>query len=424
MATKRMAADSSRHRDGGLRTPLQLWLPQLSASLGRPEISRDFQRAVTEWCGEATVWLSPEFTTIHRWSNDHDVELALPSEAVDRLDVYHIDEKGRVAGPHADQRFPRGRIHGLLSAWLNVGELGGCRSVPAPQGFSIVFPDLSGDDVGYSRVTIAVEPGPTFPQTIDEAASRFRVSWPPEGRALPATLLPDGESMALNPPVSKSTDDEGVRLVTYADGTVAEQVVNRWPAPLNPLMGVFSAFDDLATQRRMTTIARHSAKDLDGALGASRAAAAAYVTPAYVPRAIVWLYATWVHAGPKPILFRAQELGVPADTLRKAYAAHRAGTLQRQDVLAELDRFPQWRNAMAEPVKVHRVWGPLGLFWALLLDQLEARRLFQSCNRCGRLLQGRRGRRFCGPEDNIGCHRARRAADQRRSRGRPSRGSA
>ena len=75
-----------------------------------------------------------------------------------------------------------------------------------------------------------------------------------------------------------------------------------------------------------------------------------------------------------------------------------------------------WRKWLEESVPIRRAWGAVGLFWALLLDRLEARRPFVICERCGRIISGKAGKKFCGKADDAECFNGRRAVDQRRSR--------
>jgi hypothetical protein len=76
----------------------------------------------------------------------------------------------------------------------------------------------------------------------------------------------------------------------------------------------------------------------------------------------------------------------------------------------------EWDRVMGRQVNIRRAWGMLGLFWALLIDELEARRPFPICKRCGWIMQGRQDKRFYGPNDNKCCHLKRGAERQRKSR--------
>jgi hypothetical protein len=77
---------------------------------------------------------------------------------------------------------------------------------------------------------------------------------------------------------------------------------------------------------------------------------------------------------------------------------------------------------MRASIPIRRAYGAVGLFWALLIDRLEASLPYQICERCRYLLEGkRRGKktkRMCGPHDNRRCYNERKAANMRDSRRR------
>jgi hypothetical protein len=84
--------------------------------------------------------------------------------------------------------------------------------------------------------------------------------------------------------------------------------------------------------------------------------------------------------------------------------------------LDEVYKDPWLRKQLLKPMKVRRAWGLPGLMWALLLDRLEAGQSQRTCERCGRLIQGRSNKKLCGKDDNKECYRARKREDRRRSR--------
>ncbi|MGH8059735.1 MAG: hypothetical protein ACREOH_21270, partial [Candidatus Entotheonellia bacterium] len=108
-------------------TPLQLWLPTFGPSLGFPEVGRDMARVLQSWQGESTVWLLPDLNTPRRWWPSGkpvwERTLAIPAEHFDRIDVFHIGANGYVWGPGVHDRFPDGRVEGLLRSWLQAWQL-------------------------------------------------------------------------------------------------------------------------------------------------------------------------------------------------------------------------------------------------------------------------------------------------------------
>lgn len=84
--------------------------------------------------------------------------------------------------------------------------------------------------------------------------------------------------------------------------------------------------------------------------------------------------------------------------------------------------FPTLDDAMAseafweKTVEIQRALGVVGLFWALLIEQLEEGFGFQTCEWCRRLVRGRADKRFCNKRENPDCWRKRRSANRRRQR--------
>ena len=75
--------------------PLQVWLPTLSSTIASPAAGRDRQRAFGQWRGENVVWLLPDLEEIVRWKEKTPRRLmAIPSERLEKIDIYHIAENG------------------------------------------------------------------------------------------------------------------------------------------------------------------------------------------------------------------------------------------------------------------------------------------------------------------------------------------
>jgi hypothetical protein len=303
----------------------------------------------------------------------------------------------------------------LAAMWLNVADLGGCKSVPAPASLTLEFPGIYGEDAKYDRVKISVEAGAAMPTELT-SDGRIRVSWPPRDQPIPATVFPDAESIVLNPPGQRFTDESGVPLVTYNDGSVGHQVINVWPGPIGFLMPSLGSFGDLLAQQQMTAIAKLSTTNLALALRLAREQGAPYLSTGRTTRAFATVYPMLLNDGPLAILNLAENVGVSADVLAEAYAASDDQTLTNERLAEILGPSAEFRRALAQPITIRRAWGALGLFWTLLLEELETRRPFCVCARCGQITSGKKGKRFCGANDNPDCFLGRRAADRRRLR--------
>jgi hypothetical protein len=366
--------------------PLQVWLPTWGPSIGFPEVARDAQRAFRAWQGEHTIWLLQQLPQPGRWQEDGWWHLAILAELLDRAEVFHIGENGYIHGPEAKTRFPQGRINGLLDAWLNVEKLGGVKYAVAPETLQWRCPVIKGDVIEYVEGTVRLLGGGVAPIVARDSDGNGKVQWPPEGH--PGSVSPDAETCAFY----ASRPDHILEDV---------QLLLQWPGPLQALLPLMSGLDDLAAQAQMVQIAQESARDPHRALLRAKALAAPYMTEGSTTQEFAWFWPTYLEGGEAGVVYGAEG---------------RFRLIARS--LAEARRSPAWRAAMTHPVAIRRVWGAVGLCWALLLEQLEAFQPFQVCERCGRILQARQGKRFCGPEDDEACFRQRRASDQSRSRAR------
>jgi hypothetical protein len=241
--------------------------------------------------------------------------------------------------------------------------------------------------------------------SINRESREVTMNWPPDGS--PAPVSPEAESAARFP--SKKLDSHPPTVITDK-GDLALHVFLRWRRPLESMMPLLSSSDDLQAQAQMSAIARQSAADLQGALSAATVAAQPYLSRGYSTIEHSWFRPTLELTGFRHVLFKAQDRGL---TVPK-------GSRHRWDERALKEALEQdsWRKWLAESVPIRRAWGAVGLFWALLLDRLEAQRPFAICDRCGRIISGKAGKKFCGKVDDAECFNGRRAIDQRRSRHR------
>ncbi len=148
--------------------------------------------------------------------------------------------------------------------------------------------------------------------------------------------------------------------------------------PLRALFPPGTGLDDLHAWVRMSRIARQSQADLDAALSAARLYSADYLTDGETMTGAAWF---------GPILAAEGEEGaLIALEVRYGLAARS---------IDEASETNAWREIVMRPVPIHRAWGATGLLYGLMLDRLEQGRGFNACERCGRVLQGKRGKRFC-----------------------------
>lgn len=385
---------------------LQLWLPAFGASIKRSETGRDAMRAYELWQGEPLVWLLPEIRSPSRWEVRGLWNLAVPSEEFDRIDVIHVTEDGRLYAPSAERKLPK-TVDGLLDAWLNVQKAGGASFVYPPRSVTVPVPEIDPmGKVSTGERTFTFNPGTYIPFTCSEASDqegRKVMIWPPDGS--PSPISPEAESAKRYPSKKAGTDPP---MAITDKGDLALQVFLRWPRPVSSIMSLLSGPDDLLAQAQMLRIAGQSTSEHAESLRAAALGAQQYISLGYSTVEHSWFRPTLEEKGIEHVLFKAEDRGLTAllQGRRRWDRAALEQALKRED----------WQKWLGEPVSIRRAWGAAGLFWTLLRDRLENQELFATCERCGRLISGKDGKRFCARSDDLECFNNRRALDQRRSR--------
>jgi hypothetical protein len=234
---------------------------------------------------------------------------------------------------------------------------------------------------------------------LDTESHSVRGKWPDPSQRF-NTKSPDAESQRLFGPFVQTEVDRvpvGVNI-TGDQRTLPLQA--KWAGPLGPLIRPADGLDILLGQQEMAVIARQIVKDLRGAQLEAVRRAAAHIFSGHTTEEKAWFRSVLLEEGEGGVLFEAEKRGFEARSF------------------AELTSNPAFREYMSTKVTIQRAWGPLGLFWALLVEHLENNTGFQVCKRCGGLIGGKRSKRFCGKQDNPSCFNGRRARDQRTSRGK------
>lgn len=369
--------------------PLQCWIPLLGPSVGFSEVRGDVERAHRAWQGETTVWLSPRFDDVVRWAEGPERHVAVPATHVDRIDVYHVGDSGYVWGPASTRRFPGGRVTGLLRAWLNIGKHSWVGYHRAPERIPWRSPQVHGGMVRYLEGTLRVLAGAALPLR-QVHNRRFTCSWEPHGRA--AAVFPDAES-------------GGGYAAPESANTPGFSALLEWPSPLQGMASLMSGLDDQWGQSRMVRLAREADDQLEGVLKQARDEAAPYVKwrEGSTTEGLRWMLPSLVH-----LTMESRQNDPAVITALLAEAAQARFRLHSpQDYSAAMERV----------VPITRAWGMLGLCWALFLEELTRDRV-RACPWCNWIMQGKRGKQRCGPEDNPDCYRKRGAARQHRFRER------
>jgi hypothetical protein len=383
--------------------PLQVALPVFGTSLNA-RVARDAARVFQDWDGDQTVWCMPSLERPSRWRPSANAlpMLAIPAEAFDQVDIYHVDETGSVLGPGAASRFPRGRVDSLLHAWLNIQ--GGVPFVRAEPAVRLSVPCvrdgrivMDGSTAVFEEATVPLEPGPMLQIIgVDVGQRTAEVAWPPSGYPPPVSF--EAESRER---FGRLTATGGGVVVSTTDPTRrALHVECVWPEPLRSLFLTGGGWDSLFTPAKMASIALEESNGAATAALKARATAGPYVAEGdttvellhFFPALMRGADVAWGAAERLKLLDKAPDAVARRD-LRAAYFS--AG----------------WQDDLKRRVSVRRCWGPIGLFWGLLIEELEKDRP-RACRRCGRIISGNTAKQFCGRADNVACFRARRAAQR------------
>jgi hypothetical protein len=226
--------------------------------------------------------------------------------------------------------------------------------------------------------------------------------WPLEGS--PATISPDAESLRRFH--LKSVTGADIPEAVTSTGDRALRVFLEWIKPLDRLMGVLSAVDDILCQAQMAELARSSRARPKEALAKARRLAGPFLFDGHSTFELSWFRPGLAQKGISHILLTAEDKGL---RITKSLRDRRWEDIGAEELLA----IPEWKKVLSKSVPIRRVWGGCGLFWALFLDRLEEFRSFSSCERCRGLISGKQGKRFCSATDDANCFKARRAADRR-----------
>jgi hypothetical protein len=390
--------------------PLQIWLPAFDPEISYDDLWRDLQRAQHLWQGESTVWLLPWLREPVRWRLEDQPalsELAIPAESLNRIDIFHVGENGYLHGNERFMRFAEPQINALLKDWLNLldgTKPRGLEQCLVPEWVEFYIPKLDElPKINYVPFDIRVGPAEVLPIKSSPAEQTISFRWPPEGFPLP-TISPAAESRTsadpMKPvgyldhdhrfPIFTSDRDPKIRcLMTGLD----------WPEPFASIFPNGGGADSLLCLVRTKKVADKSGTDREGALREAVAQGGKFVCEGQARLRDIWLHPLINQGDTKEALFAVEgRYGLSFDTTEKACASE------------------EFQRRMRKCVPVRRAIGVQGLFWSLLVEYLEGGLTFKTCKLCGKVIQGRKGKTYCGKADNPKCWGKRRATDRRRER--------
>jgi hypothetical protein len=434
--------------------PLQIWLPRLGKSLFFEEVGRDILRAFQLWDSQRTVWFLPgldEPTTL-KAPDESAAFLYIPAEHFDRVAVYHANRDGYVYGEGSAHRFPESRLKGLLQGWLNCPQP---TEWPAEPSVELDVPVISPQGVRLERRRIELTHDPWVPHRLNPDTNAMEpIKFPSRG---PHRISISSEAETRSRFGPWRWTNQPHLAVSKTDPTIfgfPRRLI--WPAPFSNLFPAFSGPDDLLALGRMKLCAKLREHNPIFALQRAQVWSAPYISQGIAPYELAETWPNFIQGGvsklehEKTVLAskghrkgrtatgsgtateppNSEEvssgdswLKMGPDFMRGAANAAYLGPAERFGISSPSEK-SDWRHtgmSLMEAtrdsmVSVTRAWGAVGLFWALLIDELENSRRLRTCRYCGRFLKGKGNKEYCGPNDDPECHKTSRRNARRRQR--------
>lgn len=384
---------------------LQVWLPFFGRSLGFADATRDMRRALEEWAFDHRIWVLPSLKKpIIRWQEkwlDASVQMcAVPGEMLECIDVHHVGENGHVYGIPQAERFPNSRVDGMLDTWLTWARSGDFHW-DSPSRITIDVPEVIGKEVRYRQREFEA---PSLP--VQKSGILLRHRTRTDGRVVTDADAAEAHRNRYGD-LRRIKGKKGQPIIIGSADPHFRAVpgVLRPPELLQGLFPIGITLDAITACLEMASVMQQSTGDPHAALARAFTKAGPYISNGMSTLALTWFMPTFV------------ELRDMKQVIQ------RGASLKLVDVreFGQLNQSEAWRKLMTRPVPVTRAWGPIGLFWALLIQRLKSEGLVLSCERCGKILKGTRAKRFCNESENPECFRKRRATDRRRARASGSR---
>jgi len=389
-----------------VNAPTQVWAPLFEISPYDGELSRDLDRAKSEWRGEDRLWLCPDAKEVARWSQDPSFrECLIPSEYFNRIDVYNVDEGRRIYPVLSSSgRLRKGIPEGFHREWVRAKP--GLYTAARSELFSV--PRMVDGRVVYEERRFRLEPGSIIPTVaVDQEHGLVIAAWPPQGRASAEVISPEMEGKSLYGPLKREAvsvnGKDAEAVVAAKDSTMrALHASLKWPKPYNRLFPTGGGVDLLYHQMCIHRCIREWGEGKkDRVLREVENCVNRLTDDIEVPLGRIWF-------SPK-----SQS---ESDARIALYEFFHTYGINAQK-LEDLEKSENFEELMQQKIRVRRVFGWLGYFWWRLHEDLKADLMVRLCERCGSVISGGHcDRRFCTPAENPPCFRARNSASQRKSR--------
>ena len=398
-----------------MKLPLQVWLPYLDPMATNEHVIRDIERAQRAWEGERTIWILPGIPETLRWTYPTDEgfeHLAINGERLSRIDVVFVGTNGEVAEDANFRRFGSTKASELLDSWLSILQPG-AEPWAVYEASTTARLDLpyfcANGSVKLVERTVELEPLSLQHLEFNPETGMARSRWPPEGWGLPEKVISaNAESLRRFGGFRGGFLEIGekrmpIYINQYDPTLLAFSHADKWPGILEAIFPAGGGLDAGLAQKRCRKAALLSQEDLEGALEYLHQIASGHSSPSRARRLDSWFAPQLQEKGLGGVLFEIEgRFGLSLD----------ASTLHESAEFVEL---------IHEKEATRRCRGALGLFAALLIDELENNQRFLECQRCGKVLRGTRKLQFCRRKDDPECWRSRRREDKKRERERKRR---
>jgi hypothetical protein len=396
--------------------PFQLFLPFLNSSFGLSQPGRQTRLLYSAWSGEGTVFLLPgtdqEQGATQPFSRLSNEELtaspwdwkvtAIPDHGFERVDIYHVSSDGSIVGPQDATPFHTGSVNGLLEAWLNMSDES-CHRTRTKGGRELIALDIPFVGPRYLKARL---PFPFECSRLSRVLDEPYEPYPYTRMCMELQVGPLQYSRIVDDPLYEMTITDRKRYPMWPFGIEISRDLGgdrlRWPNPINGFFPFRGSDGDLCVQRRMAGIVKKSKTQYQEALYEAKNEAAQYISEGYTTMELGWFWPTLLQKGEDAVRCTATEFGLPSTRNLK-----------------ELQSLNEFQLLLQRKTPIRRVWGTLGFFWELLSQHLESQQSL-ICERCGRMITGKKGKKFCGREDNLQCFRDRGRTNRRKQRRRKS----
>lgn len=350
------------------------------------------------------MWLDPRAKSVVRWnaSAEELSGLLIPSDTLNVIDVWHVDEYSRIHPQTNLAEIEDGSLtEGVYRRWLDQAP--GIRYQPN-ETVRVRFPRMEGETIVFREEDIPIKPGPLTPFVEPLDSSSHQVTWD-TGRSQSVVDLQLELEQATGATYF-TKDDDGYLMAgsERLPGYPAASTDLCWQPPLDDLFPVGAGIDHLNHLAMMRDCVNNmgSGEEAEALKEAERwfSHFSGRITSFQYLASFNPMRAAMARHGENEILFAVDgKFGVTAKSLE------------------ELRQNPKFVAIMNSSVQVTWLDGWLGyMWWEIYQDILEGVRV-RPCDHCGRVLRGaNRKKRYCGPVENPECSRERSIIRKRQSR--------